>query len=138
MSVKLIYGYLTTINIFQYFLVFNFYRRMNKFEYISENSHTAVSEISHTVVSESCLQYLTIANWFQLSFFWYAMKNLNLLTYNLFSIHLLKEVKDSYIIERMFADMGVKCVRSLKLYRSIWGVSLQSSKREVFSSCLKG
>ena len=56
MSVKLTYGYLTKINCFQYFLVFNLYRRMNKFEYISENSHT--------VVSESCLYYLIIENVF--------------------------------------------------------------------------
>ena len=41
MSVKLTYEYLTyTINLFQYFLVFNLYRRVKKLEYISENSHT--------------------------------------------------------------------------------------------------
>ena len=38
------------------------------------------------------------------------MKNLNLLTYNLFSIHLLEEVKDSYIIEIIFYHSDVKCV----------------------------
>ena len=44
MLVKFTYGYLTTINWFQYFLVFNLYGRIKKFEYISENSHIVISE----------------------------------------------------------------------------------------------
>ena len=52
--VKLTYRYLTTISWFQYFLVFNLYRRIKKFEYISENSHT--------VILENYFHYLTIDN----------------------------------------------------------------------------
>ena len=84
MSVKLTYGYLTTINWFQYFLVFNLYRRMNKFEYIFKNSHT--------VGSGSCLHYLTIDNWFH-NFHLFDLWTIwmYLLTYNLFSIQWFKD-----------------------------------------------
>ena len=50
------------------------------------------------------------------------MKNLNLLTYNLFSIHLLEEVKDSYIIEIIFAGTGVKCDGSIKFCRRMGAI----------------
>ena len=89
MSVKLTYGYSTTIDWFQYFLVFNLYRRMNKFEYISENSHI--------VVSESCLHYLTIDNWFH-NFRLFDLQWtiwMYLLMYNLFSKQWFKELIDS-------------------------------------------
>ena len=51
------------------------------------------------------------------------MNNLNLFTYNLFSIYLLEEVKDSYIIEIMFARRGVNCVGSIKFCRSIGAIT---------------
>ena len=59
----------------------------------------------------------------QLSFVLFAMKNLNLLTYNLFSIHLLEEVKHSYIIEIMFARTGVKCDESIKFCRRMGAIT---------------
>ena len=96
MSFKLTYGYLTTINWFQYFFVFNLYRRMNKFEYISENSHT--------VVPESCLYYLTIDNWFHnirlFDLQWTIW--MYLVTYNLFNIDSLKEEKTFLLVFILF------------------------------------
>ena len=56
MSGKSTYGYLTTINWFHYFLVFNLYRMMNKFEYISENSHTQLFS------RDVCITWLSIIN----------------------------------------------------------------------------
>ena len=77
-------------NWFQYLFVFNLYRRMNKFEYISENRHT--------VVSETCLHYLTIGNWFHNFRLFYLQWRIwiYLITYNLFSIQWFKEVKDFF------------------------------------------
>ena len=66
---------------------------MNKFEYISENSHT--------VVSESCLYYLTIGNWFHNFRLLYLQWKIwmYLVTYNLFSnTHWLKEEKDFSLV----------------------------------------
>ena len=78
-------------NWFQYFFVFNLYRKINKFEYISEKSHTVVN-------SESCLHYLAIDNWFH-NFRLFDLQWtiwMYLLTYNLLRIQWFKEIKDFF------------------------------------------
>ena len=99
-------------NWFQYFLVFNLYRWMNKLEHISE--------ISHTVVSESCLYYLTIGNWFHnfhlFNLQWTIWMNF-ILTYNLFSIQWFKEVKDFSLVFIWFLLKNHKYYYFIDLYR---------------------
>ena len=82
MLVKLTYEYLTyTINWFQHFLVFNVYRRINKLEYISENSHTVVSESSWHYLTTSIIDVSTFVCLICSEQFEYTY------TYNLFTIH---------------------------------------------------